>query len=83
MELTLSIEQYIFKTYQQGVDFQDVLILFDNDVKWFCFIVFIPLSPREVLCKKSWEKLQKSVSIVTSISCDTFVLYKSYFSEVV
>ena len=38
--------------------------------------IHFPLSPREVLCKRSQEKLQKYVSIVSSRSYDTFVLYR-------
>ena len=42
-----------------------------------------PLSPREVLCKRSQEKLQKSVSIVTTSSYDTFILCRINLSEYV
>ena len=45
---------------------------------------FESLSLRVKYSVKRVEKnFKKSVSIVTSISYDTFVLYKSYFSEVV
>ena len=42
-----------------------------------------PLSPREVLCKMSRQKLQKSVSVVISRSYDTFILCPFKLSEYV
>ena len=43
--------------------------------------IYFPLSPREVLCNKSKLKLQKSKSVVTSMSYDTFILYLHIFLE--
>lgn len=45
--------------------------------------VWIPLSPLEVLCKMSRQKLQKSVSVVISRSYDTFILCPFKLSEYV